>query len=76
MNSIFATAVVTWEFPVWCRNGKSFCERPFALQHQQPEKNMQNVDFPPLKKCLLTPMLTPVFFLTFGCFPVLSLFLL
>ena len=25
-------------FSLWCRNSKAFCERPFALQRQQPEK--------------------------------------
>jgi len=25
-------------FSFWCWNSKAFCERPFALQRQQPEK--------------------------------------
>ena len=31
-------------FSLWCRNSKTFCERPFALQHQQHEKDTKNVD--------------------------------
>ena len=27
--------------------GKAFCERPFVLHRQQPEKDKQNVDFAP-----------------------------
>jgi len=27
-----------------CKNGKAYCERPFALQRQQPEKHKKNVD--------------------------------
>jgi len=30
---------------IGCRNCKVFCERPFALQREQPEKDKQNVDF-------------------------------
>jgi len=33
-----------------------FCERPFALQRQQPENNLQNVDVAPLEKFMRTPM--------------------
>jgi len=29
------------------RKVKPFCERPSALHHQQPEKDMQNVDVAP-----------------------------
>jgi len=36
------------EFSLWCRNTKAFCERPFALQLQQPEKDKQNVHVFPL----------------------------
>ena len=31
---------------MWCRKGKAFCERRFALHRQQPEKDA---------KCLLCP---------------------
>jgi len=43
---------------LWRRNRKAFCERPFALQRQQPENDKQNVDVPPLEKFLQTPMAT------------------
>ena len=33
----------------------SLCERPFALQRQQPEKDKQNVDVARLEKILRTP---------------------
>ena len=36
-----------WVFSLWCRKGKAFCVRPSALHCQQPEKDTQNVDFPP-----------------------------
>jgi len=29
------------------KTGKAFCEPPFTLQHQQPEKDKQNVTFAP-----------------------------
>jgi len=32
------------EFSLWSRNSKAFCERPFALQRQQLEKDKQNVN--------------------------------
>jgi len=39
------------------RKDKAFCERPFALHHQQPEKDKQNFDVaPPLEKFSRTPM--------------------
>jgi len=31
---------------LWCRKGKAYCERPFALHRQQPEKDKQYVDLP------------------------------
>jgi len=42
-----------------CRNSKAFCERPFALQGQQPEKDKRNVEVAaPLEKYLQTPTAT------------------
>ena len=32
---------------LWCRKGNAFCERPFALHRQQPEKDKQSVDVAP-----------------------------
>jgi len=29
---------------LWCRKGKPFCERSFALHRQEPENDKQNVD--------------------------------
>jgi len=36
--------------------GETFCERPFALHRQQPEKDKQKFDVAPLEKFLQTPM--------------------
>jgi len=38
--------------------GKGFCERPFELHRQQPEKNKQNFDVAHMEKLLWTPMIT------------------
>jgi len=38
------------------RKGKAFCERPFALHHQQPEKDKQNFDAALYEKFLRTPL--------------------
>jgi len=43
------------EFSLWCRKGKAFCEHPFALRHQQPEKDKQNGDVPPSGKISADP---------------------
>jgi len=43
------------EFSLWCRKGKAFCEHPFALRHQQPEKDKQNGDVPPIRKNFCGP---------------------
>jgi len=46
-------------FSLWCVKGKAFCECPFALHRQQPEKDKQNVDVAlPLEKILRTPMIS------------------
>jgi len=37
-------------FSSWRRKGKAFCERPFALYHQQLEIGKQNFDVGPLWK--------------------------
>jgi len=47
---IFGTVAVPWgngAFSLWCRKGKAFCQRSFALLRQQPERNEQIVDFAP-----------------------------
>ena len=31
---------------LWCKKGKAFCERAFALHHQQHGKDEQNIEFP------------------------------
>jgi len=36
------------------RKRKAFCERPFALHRQQPEKDKRSFDVPPLEKVLRT----------------------
>jgi len=36
--------------------GKAFCECPFTLHRQQPEKDKQNFDVAALVKFLWTPM--------------------
>jgi len=46
--------------------GKAFCERPFALHGQQPEKDKRNVDFPPPEKFLRTSMTDLAFRLIIG----------
>jgi len=38
------------------RKDKAFCERPFVLHRQQPEKDKQNFGVAPLEKILRTPM--------------------
>jgi len=38
------------------RQGKAFCERPFALHRQEPTNDMQNVAFAPVEKFLRAPM--------------------
>jgi len=43
---------------LWCRNSKAFCERPFALQWQQPEKDQQHVCVAPPGKMSATPVAT------------------
>jgi len=56
-RAFFANVAVTWCISLWCRKGKAFCERLFALHRQQPEKDKQNVDCdPPWGKFLRTPM--------------------
>jgi len=37
-------------FYLWCRKGKVFCEHPFALHRQQPEKDKQKFDVGTLEK--------------------------
>jgi len=34
----------------WGIKGKAFCERPFALHYQQPEKDKQSFDIAPSGK--------------------------
>jgi len=47
---------------LWFRNSKAFCEHPFALQRQQPEKDKQNVDVaPPWKNFCGRPWLLSLF---------------
>jgi len=38
---------LTWVIFLWCRNGKGFCEGPFALHRQQLENYKQNVNVAP-----------------------------
>jgi len=38
------------EFSLWCRSSNVFCERQFAMQCQQPQKDQQNVDVAPPEK--------------------------
>ena len=40
--------VLSWGIFLWCRNSKPLCERPSALQPQQPKKDKQNVHVVPL----------------------------
>jgi len=37
------------------RKRKAFCERPFALHRQQPEKDKRSFDVPPWKKFCVRP---------------------
>jgi len=37
---------------LWCRRGKAFSERPFALRRQQPENDKQKADIAPSWKNL------------------------
>jgi len=39
--------MLPWGCSLSCRNNKELCERPFALQRQQHEKDKQNVDVAP-----------------------------
>jgi len=50
--------VLSWGIFSWCRNSKAFCERPFALQRHQPEKDQQHVHVAPPGKMSATPMAT------------------
>jgi len=44
---------------LWFRNSKAFCERPFTVQPQQPEKDDQNVAAAPtVEKFMRAPMAT------------------
>jgi len=36
------TFALKWGMSLWDRNGKAFCELPFALHHQQPENYTQH----------------------------------
>jgi len=45
-------------FTSWCRNSKAFCECPFALQRQQPEKDAKCRRCTPLEKFLRMPLAT------------------
>ena len=52
--------VLSWGIfiAVSCTKGKTFCERPFTLHRQQPEKDKENFDVTPLEKFLRGIMVT------------------
>ena len=50
------TIAVKWSDFFLCRKDKTFCERPFTLHRQQPEKHKQNLDVAPIEKFLRTTM--------------------
>jgi len=53
---------------LWCRDSKAFCERPFALEREQPENDKQSVDVAPdLEKVLRKPMGVGRIFFMGGC---------
>ena len=43
-----------------------FCERPFALHHQQPEKDKQNLDVAPMEKFLRMRMVALILIYLLG----------
>jgi len=49
MSQSFCSAPRKYQLAAALRKGKAFCECPFALHRQQPEKDQQNVHVTPLK---------------------------
>jgi len=55
-------------FSLWCRKGKAFCERVFALHRQQHGKDKQNIEFVPPGKISADSHASDLNFLKFLAF--------
>ena len=66
---------VAGTFSLWCRKGKAFCERAFALYHQQHGEHKQSIELAPWKSFCRRPcfwleffQVSGIFSTCFGCF--------